>query len=206
MTGAAKACRPCSRPSRLIVLRLGDALGRWRGGLLLSMAAMLLVPGALAQASSEAVDRSASDVPQAPADSASQASFETLDSASDVDLKAMSDQQLTVLISKWNNLSPTVRAGVLAESRRRMARAGMAVSTPSQGKVSQGQVLVERRRYGSVRESADGRVLRIERETRVIRRSRDRSRAYGVGFEQRRGQAADGPFPGVLSAQDPQLR
>ena len=94
-----------------------------------------------------------------------------------------SDEQLTALSARWNDLSPDERRALLSEVKMRMARAR------SQG-VATGVLRIKlRRRYGAVPPGTANGNLHIRVTTR-----KQGSKPFGVGFEQRTGRPSD-PAP-----------
>lgn len=93
-----------------------------------------------------------------------------------------SDEELTALGARWNDLAPEERRALLSEVKMRMARAR------SQGAATGVLSIKLRRRYGAVPSGAAKGDLHIQVTTR-----KQVSKPFGVGFERRTGQAAAAP-------------
>ncbi|MEQ8482791.1 MAG: hypothetical protein RIB46_00345 [Pseudomonadales bacterium] len=97
------------------------------------------------------------------------------------DLRARSDEDLTVMAADWDALDRHQRRLLLTEMKARMARGG-----------NRGSVLRIRteRRYGRIIRQADGRLIRIETQVVHVRPASPEEltaarQGFGVGFEQR---------------------
>ena len=95
-----------------------------------------------------------------------------------VSYASVSDQELTDIAARWDDLDAQQRRAVLSEVKMRMKRNGTA----------QGVLRVKvGRRYGTVVRRADGTTATLRIEVRSVRKG---SQGFGVGFE-RRAQQGD---------------
>ena len=110
---------------------------------------------------------------------------------------SVSDEDLTAIVARWDDLDAQQRRALLSEVKLRMKRNGTAEGVL--------QVNV-RRRYGTVVRHPNGATATLRVEVRSVKKQG--SREFGVGFEQRAGQddaAPEGQEPDspVVRVADP---
>ena len=114
-----------------------------------------------------------------------------------VSYASVSDEDLTAIAARWDDLDAQQRRALLSEVKMRMKRNGTAEGVL--------QVNV-RRRYGKVVRHPNGATATLRVEVRSVKKQG--SREFGVGFENRAGQddaapEKKEPDPPVLRVADP---
>ena len=110
-----------------------------------------------------------------------------------VSYASVSDEDLTAIAARWDDLDAQQRRALLSEVKLRMKRNGTADGVL--------QVNV-RRRYGKVVRHPNGATATLRVEVRSVRKPG--SQDFGVGFEQRAGQ--DEAQPEQAEPEQPVLR
>ena len=109
----------------------------------------------------------------------------------EVSYSAISDEDLTKIAARWDDLGPQQRRALLSEVKLRMKRGNNAGDAP--------QIKV-RRRYGTVVRHRNGATARLRIEVRSTQPGQD----FGVGFEKRSRQ--DGAAPAKPESEKPVIR
>ena len=114
-----------------------------------------------------------------------------------VSYASVSDEDLTAIAARWDDLDAQQRRALLSEVKMRMKRNGTAEGVL--------QVNV-RRRYGTVVRHPNGATATLRVEVRSVKKQG--SQDFGTGFERRAGQDDDAPEelepdPPVLRVADP---
>ena len=114
-----------------------------------------------------------------------------------VSYASVSDEDLTAIVARWDDLDAQQRRALLSEVKMRMKRNGAV----------EGVLQVNaRRRYGTVVRHPNGATATLRVEVRSVKKQG--SQEFGVGFEQRAGQDDAAPEeaepdPPVLRVADP---
>lgn len=114
-----------------------------------------------------------------------------------VSYASVSDEDLTAIVARWDDLDAQQRRALLSEVKMRMQRNGTA----------EGVLQVNaRRRYGTVVRHPNGATATLRVEVRSVKKQG--TQEFGVGFEQRAGQddatpEEAEPDPPVLRVADP---